>query len=118
VTFDSFCSAHVPEARFRADPWQGHPLLAPTLSVMEIKFDHAIPTWVREITVAQGLRPQRFSKYATAVEALDLGTRMPPRATLPEQPEGTESRPAAKANASTTAASGRLSEPAAAGTRS
>ena len=90
VTFDSFCCARRPEVRFSADIRQGHPLLSPTLFVMEVKFDHAIPTWIREITVAHALRPQRFSKYATAIDALELGVSMPAREPIQEPPEPAE----------------------------
>jgi len=38
--------------------------------VMEIKFDHAIPRWMRDIAVAQGPRLQRFSKYVAGTEAI------------------------------------------------
>ena len=72
VTFDACCRACLPDARYSADIRAGQAIIAPNLFVMEIKFDHAIPTWIREITVAQELRLQRFSKYATSIEVLEL----------------------------------------------
>jgi SPX domain protein involved in polyphosphate accumulation len=74
VTFDAYCRACRPEVRYGADIRAGRAIVPPSLFVMEIKFDHAIPTWIREITVSHQLRLQRFSKYATSIEALELAT--------------------------------------------
>jgi SPX domain protein involved in polyphosphate accumulation len=79
VTFDACCRACLPATRYNADIRAGHAILPANLFVMEIKFDHAIPTWIREITVAHHLRLQRFSKYASSIEALNLAAALPSR---------------------------------------
>ena len=70
LTFDNWCRADLPRDGLSADLSGGLPIVWPGRYVMEIKFDHAIPCWVRDIVVAQGLQMQRFSKYAGAVETL------------------------------------------------
>jgi SPX domain protein involved in polyphosphate accumulation len=79
VTFDACCRASRPETRYSADIRAGQAILPANLFVMEIKFDHAIPTWIREITVAHQVRLQRFSKYASSIEALQLAPIPPSR---------------------------------------
>ena len=41
--------------------------------VMELKFDHAIPRWRRDVVAANRLRLDRFSKYAAGLQALQRG---------------------------------------------
>jgi hypothetical protein len=77
VTFDSGCRACEPMVGMGVELWDGQPILRPDLLVMEVKFDRAIPVWIREIVAAQGLRQQRISKYAASVDALKLRQRLP-----------------------------------------
>ena len=73
LTFDMHGRALRPH-RFSAvaDDAQGHPIIDRRLMVMEVKFDRAVPRWIRDILVERGLALQRFSKYAAGVEALGL----------------------------------------------
>ncbi len=73
LTFDSSCSAYPPGAFFDVGIVRSAPLLPDDNVMMEIKFDHAIPIWLRETAVAHGIQIRRFSKYAAGVEALGLG---------------------------------------------
>jgi len=67
VTFDSSCQAYGPDAFAEVKNNQGTPCLDPNLIVMEVKFDRAVPCWVRDVLVDQQLQLQRFSKYASGV---------------------------------------------------
>ena len=70
LTFDCFMQAY--------SPWQvdavrtngGAPLATHNAMVLELKFDRAIPVWLRDAIVSLGLVQQRFSKYARGVECL------------------------------------------------
>ena len=82
LTFDYFIQAY--------SPWQvdavrsngGTPLVAHNAMVLELKFDRAIPVWLRDAIVSMGLAQQRFSKYAHAVEQLHLNTPLSGRLLL------------------------------------
>jgi hypothetical protein len=67
VTFDSHCQAYSPRRFGEVHDQTGTPVLDPGLLIMEIKFDHAIPCWIRDVLVSQQLRLQRFSKYASGI---------------------------------------------------
>lgn len=70
LTFDDEVRALPPAAwREAADPG-GAPLLPDGWCVMELKFDRVIPRWVRQTLATQGLRLERFSKYAEGILAL------------------------------------------------
>ena len=67
LTFDSACQAYAPYSFAEAANNRGTSLLDPSLSVMEVKFDRAIPCWIRDVLIDQQLCLQRFSKYASGV---------------------------------------------------
>ncbi len=67
LTFDSACQAYTPHSFAEVASNRGTSLLDPSLSIMEVKFDRAIPCWIRDVLIAQQLRLQRFSKYASGV---------------------------------------------------
>lgn len=71
VTFDAFCCAYEPDRFLDAPGDAGLPLLPDAHMIMELKFDHAIPRWLRDVVGSYGLQLVRFSKYASGVEALD-----------------------------------------------
>ncbi len=70
LTFDASCQALAPDAYLDVNANRGRHIIPADMVVMEIKFDHAIPRWMRDIAVAQGPRLQRFSKYAAGTEAI------------------------------------------------
>lgn len=72
LTFDSCCQAYPPGAFLDVGARGSEFLIPPDMFVMEIKFDHAIPRWIRDISVREGVILQRFSKYAAGVEAIGL----------------------------------------------
>lgn len=74
LTFDSLCEAFLPEAYGQVGEAGGLPILSPTAAIMEIKFDDAIPRWIRGAVGQFGLSLDRFSKYAAGVEALGLAS--------------------------------------------
>lgn len=77
VTFDSSCRA-LPAGDFlRVGEGRGAALLEPTRSIAEIKFDHAVPRWIRDIVFEMDLKVRRFSKYARGLEVLGLVQRTP-----------------------------------------
>jgi len=67
ITFDSHCQAYGPHAFAEVQNSTGKCLLDPNLVIMEVKFDHAIPCWIREVLVSQHLQLKRFSKYASGM---------------------------------------------------
>ncbi|MGI9516456.1 MAG: VTC domain-containing protein [Pirellulaceae bacterium] len=67
ITFDSRCQAYQPAAFGQVGNNLGQPILPEHQCIMEIKFDHSIPCWIRDVLVDQQLHLQRFSKYAAGV---------------------------------------------------
>ena len=67
VTFDSRCQAYGPHAFAEVENNNGKNCLDPNLVIMEVKFDRAIPCWIRDVLVKQQLQLQRFSKYASGI---------------------------------------------------
>ncbi len=67
VTFDSQCQAYGPNAFAEVEDNSGKFCLDPNLVIMEVKFDRAIPCWIRDVLVDQQLQLQRFSKYASGI---------------------------------------------------
>lgn len=67
LTFDTLCQAYSPSRFAEVKSNQGAQLLDPNLAVMEVKFDQAIPCWIRDVLMKQQMRLQRFSKYASGV---------------------------------------------------
>ncbi|MCA9792184.1 MAG: polyphosphate polymerase domain-containing protein [Candidatus Eremiobacteraeota bacterium] len=70
VTFDHLCQAFSPQ-QFPPGPDDVGPPLCPSTHVlMEVKFNHRLPGWIRDAVVGRRLRAVRFSKYCEAVFAL------------------------------------------------
>jgi SPX domain protein involved in polyphosphate accumulation len=93
VTFDGDCRASHPGSGLKGAPPHGAAFVRPGWFVMEIKFDHAIPGWIRGILASQQMRLQRFSKYVSAVQA--LVSVLPAKPTLRDSPfaDGAEQVP-------------------------
>jgi len=72
LTFDSLCEAYWPPAYAQVGEPGGVSILDPLKAIMEVKFDDAIPRWIRDAVGKFGLALDRFSKYAAGVEALGL----------------------------------------------
>lgn len=72
LTFDTDCRALPPSCFVDVGSDAGASILAPDCTIAEVKFDHAIPRWMRDTIVRLGLKSRRFSKYARGVEALGL----------------------------------------------
>ncbi len=68
LTFDTQGQALPPGAFALVEGCQGHRFMPADQVVMEVKFDHAIPRWIRDVLILQQLTPRRFSKYAAGVE--------------------------------------------------
>jgi hypothetical protein len=71
LTFDQCVHALPPDRYSAIGTANGVPLVLPHYFVMELKFDKVVPLWIKDIVAAQGMRPQRFSKYANGIEKLD-----------------------------------------------
>ena len=69
VTFDRLVEAYSPGDHLRVATRSGQLALPSTRQILEIKFDHAIPRFLRDVVCAQGITLRRFSKYAAGVEA-------------------------------------------------
>ncbi len=67
LTFDSLGQAVSPDAFRLTEHSRSHDFMPPNQLVMEVKFDSAIPRWIRDVLIDQGLTLQRFSKYAAGV---------------------------------------------------
>ena len=67
VTFDSQCQAYGPHNFAEVQNNTGKDCLDPNLIIMEVKFDRAIPCWIRDVLRDQHLQLQRFSKYASGI---------------------------------------------------
>ena len=69
VTVDTLCEVYPSHDYLDVESCRGRSILDPNNCLLEIKFNHAIPSWLREIVADQGLQLRRFSKYAAGVEA-------------------------------------------------
>jgi hypothetical protein len=72
LTFDMHCQTLLPHDFKRVGDDVGRPILPRDRMIMEVKFDDAVPRWMRDIIVDRQLTLRRFSKYAAGVEALGL----------------------------------------------
>lgn len=70
ITFDTDLRVYRPTEYLDVLSGTGALILPLDQSILEVKFDHAIPRWVRDVIVRQGLTLRRFSKYASGVESL------------------------------------------------
>jgi len=74
VTVDTDLRALRPSGAFDVAPRRGASLLAADRAILEVKFDGAIPRWLRDVLAGEGVRLERFSKYARGVEVLGLAS--------------------------------------------
>ena len=72
LTFDSSCQAYAPQSYLDVAFNCGTRILREGEFIMEVKFDEAIPRWIRDLVARNGLHLQRFSKYAYGVERLRI----------------------------------------------
>ncbi|MEE3372031.1 MAG: polyphosphate polymerase domain-containing protein [Planctomycetota bacterium] len=70
LTFDSSCQAYTPKSYLDVALNTGNKILQDDEFIMEVKFDEAIPRWIRDVIAKNGIRLSRFSKYAFGVERL------------------------------------------------
>ncbi|MCA9169801.1 MAG: polyphosphate polymerase domain-containing protein [Planctomycetales bacterium] len=68
LTFDSACMAYAPDDYMKSTCGVGHRFLDADRLIMELKFDHAVPCWIRDIVQKLEMSMCRFSKYATGAE--------------------------------------------------
>lgn len=68
VTFDTGLSFQTHPLHLHERP-SGLPMLAPNLTVMEIKVNERIPSWLTEMIAAHNLQLIRVSKYCRSIEA-------------------------------------------------
>lgn len=87
VTVDEATRASTPETFPSPGLDDGRSFLREPLVVLELKFDHAIPLFLHDAARACGLLERRFSKYASALEALwPSGTERGPRVSALPRP--------------------------------
>ncbi|MEO7154584.1 MAG: polyphosphate polymerase domain-containing protein [Planctomycetota bacterium] len=70
ITFDTNLRVYRPAEFLDVASGTGGLLLPEDRSILEVKFDHAIPRWIRDVIVSQKLQLRRFSKYAAGCEVL------------------------------------------------
>ncbi|HTF88239.1 MAG TPA: polyphosphate polymerase domain-containing protein [Planctomycetota bacterium] len=70
ITFDTNLRVYRPSEFLDVASGTGGLLLPEDRSILEVKFDHAIPRWIRDVIVSQKLQLRRFSKYAAGCEVL------------------------------------------------
>ena len=70
LTFDSSCQAYTPATYLDVALNSGSNILRHDEFIMEVKFDEAIPRWMRDVVSKHSIRLSRFSKYAFGVERL------------------------------------------------
>ncbi|MBN79764.1 MAG: hypothetical protein CMJ70_06460 [Planctomycetaceae bacterium] len=75
LTFDSSCQAYTPATYLDVALNSGSNILRHDEFIMEIKFDEAIPRWMRDLVSKHSIRLSRFSKYAFGVERLQNTSR-------------------------------------------
>ncbi len=68
LTFDSACQVLNPTEFLAVESSLGQGIASNGTIVMEIKFDHSVPRWMRSVAATEGLQLRRFSKYATGVD--------------------------------------------------
>lgn len=72
ITYDTKCRVLLPEQYLLVGSSTGSSILPEEQTLMEVKFNHAIPRWVRDIIGKFGISLRRFSKYAAGVERMRL----------------------------------------------
>lgn len=76
VTFDSGIGCRFEQHALQADTREfEHFLLSEEQSILEIKTNSVIPTWLRDLIGDQGLVRQSYSKFCTALERHDPAVR-------------------------------------------
>jgi SPX domain protein involved in polyphosphate accumulation len=72
VTLDRNLKWRTLDLALCGDPTRGRYVLPPEWSVLEVKFDRILPSWLCTALNCHDLEVRRFSKYAAAVEASGL----------------------------------------------
>lgn len=72
ITYDTKCRVLLPEQYFLVGSSTGRLIIPGEQTLMEVKFNHAIPRWVRDVIGKFGISLRRFSKYAAGVEGMRL----------------------------------------------
>ena len=70
LTFDQLVHAYPPWRYADIGADAGMPVIPLSYWVMELKFNEAVPRWIRDVVIAHRLVPRRFSKYAAGIDAL------------------------------------------------
>ena len=68
ITFDGRIQYHPVDFSLERPFEEGHDVLDPRASVMEIKFDHRAPQWLTKAVRRHGLEMVRMSKYCSAID--------------------------------------------------
>lgn len=68
ITFDGRIRYHPTDFGLEHPFAEGVDVLDPRVSVLEIKFDHRVPTWLTKTVRRHGLGMVRMSKYCSAVD--------------------------------------------------
>lgn len=68
ITFDGRIQYHPVDFSLGRPFEEGHTVLDPRASVLEIKFDHRAPLWLTKSVRRHGLKMVRMSKYCSAVD--------------------------------------------------
>lgn len=73
VTFDGRIQYHASDFSLARPFEEGHDIVDPRVTVLEIKYDHRAPLWLTKAISRHGLQMVRMSKYCSAVDRLYFG---------------------------------------------
>ncbi len=73
VTFDGRVQYHPSDFSLERPFEEGHDILDPRISILEIKYDHRAPLWLTKSICRHGLQIVRMSKYCSAIDRRYFG---------------------------------------------
>ena len=73
VTFDGRIQYHPTDFSLARPFDEGHDIVDPRITVLEVKYDHRAPLWLTKAICRHGLQIVRMSKYCSAVDRHYLG---------------------------------------------
>lgn len=83
ITLDRNIKCRAQSLRVARDRLKGRYVIQPTMMILEVKFNEAIPRWLCTSLNRLDLQVQRFSKYCAGIECTDMHLRAPRRLRQP-----------------------------------
>lgn len=76
ITFDSRVQYHPVDTDIASPFDTGSYVIDPRVSILEIKFNDRVPTWLVRLVSSHGLQMTRLSKYCSAVDRAHFGNQL------------------------------------------